>query len=87
VSGLLAVRLGLSAIPIYIGAGILLGPGEPVVLHVVTPNDATDLISRLGIVLLCSSWDWSSRWSVSPRRDGSPSWAARSISPSRAAGR
>ncbi len=52
VSGVIGLRLGLSAIPIYIGAGILLGPGEPVVLHVVTPNDATDLISRLGIVLL-----------------------------------
>ncbi len=52
VAGLVAVRLGLSAIPLYIAAGILLGPGEPVVLHVVTPTEATDLISRLGIALL-----------------------------------
>lgn len=51
-SGLVAVRLGLSAIPLYIAAGIVLGPGEPEVLHVVSPNEVTDTVSRLGIVLL-----------------------------------
>jgi CPA2 family monovalent cation:H+ antiporter-2 len=52
VAGLVGVRLGFSAIPLYIGAGIILGPGEPVVLHVVTPTEATELLSDLGIVLL-----------------------------------
>jgi monovalent cation:H+ antiporter-2, CPA2 family len=49
---LLAGRIGLSAIPIYIGAGILIGPGEPTVLHIVDPSEGTELLSRLGIVLL-----------------------------------
>ena len=48
----MAVRLGLSAIPLYIGAGILLGPGEPTFTHVVSPSDGTELLSRLGIILL-----------------------------------
>lgn len=52
VAGLVALRLGLSAIPLYIGAGILFGPGEPTFFHVVTPNEATDLIARIGIALL-----------------------------------
>lgn len=52
VAGLVAVRLGLSAIPLYIGAGILLGPGEPTFTHVVTPNEGTDLLSTIGVVLL-----------------------------------
>jgi CPA2 family monovalent cation:H+ antiporter-2 len=46
------VRLGLSAIPLYIGAGILLGPGWPDTFHVVTPTEGTVLLSDLGIVLL-----------------------------------
>jgi CPA2 family monovalent cation:H+ antiporter-2 len=52
VAGLAGVRLGFSAIPLYIGAGIILGPGEPVVLHVVTPTEGLELLSDLGIVLL-----------------------------------
>jgi monovalent cation:H+ antiporter-2, CPA2 family len=52
VAGLVGVRLGFSAIPLYIGAGIILGPGEPVVLHVVTPTEGLELLSDLGIVLL-----------------------------------
>lgn len=44
--------MGLSAIPVYIVAGILLGPGGPTVLHVVDVTEGTDLLSRLGIVLL-----------------------------------
>jgi len=51
-AGLLAGRLGLSAIPVYIGAGILLGPGEPSFAHVVDPSEGTELLSRLGVVFL-----------------------------------
>lgn len=46
------MRLGFSAIPLYIGAGIVLGPGFPQILHVVTPTEGTELLSDLGIVLL-----------------------------------
>jgi CPA2 family monovalent cation:H+ antiporter-2 len=52
VAGLLAGRLGLSAIPIYICAGLLLGPGEPSATHLIDPSEGTELLSRLGIVLL-----------------------------------
>lgn len=36
----------------YIGAGILLGPGEPTFFHIVDATEGTDLLARLGIVLL-----------------------------------
>ena len=52
VAGILAMRLGLSAIPLYIGAGILLGPGAPAATHIVSTSDGTDLLSRIGVVLL-----------------------------------
>jgi monovalent cation:H+ antiporter-2, CPA2 family len=47
----LAGRLRLSAIPIFIAAGIILGPspGFPVIIE---PSEGTDLLARLGIVLL-----------------------------------
>jgi CPA2 family monovalent cation:H+ antiporter-2 len=48
----LAGRLGVSAIPIYIGAGILLGPNEPDLFSIVDVSEGTDLLARLGIVLL-----------------------------------
>ncbi|MDX6556729.1 MAG: monovalent cation:H+ antiporter-2, family [Miltoncostaeaceae bacterium] len=50
-ASVLAGRLGVSAIPVFIGAGILLGPHSPgpVVLE---PSAATDLLARLGIILL-----------------------------------
>jgi CPA2 family monovalent cation:H+ antiporter-2 len=50
-ASVLAGRLGLSAIPIFIAAGIMLGPspGFPVILE---PSEGTDLLARLGIVLL-----------------------------------
>ncbi len=50
-ASVLAGRLRLSAIPIFIAAGILLGPspGFPTVLE---PSQGTDLLARLGIVLL-----------------------------------
>jgi K+:H+ antiporter subunit KhtU len=52
VSALLAGRLRFSAIPVFIGAGIILGPGEPSILHIVDPSEGTDLLAELGIVLL-----------------------------------
>jgi monovalent cation:H+ antiporter-2, CPA2 family len=50
-ASVLAGRLALSAIPIFIAAGILLGPspGFPVIVE---PSEGTDLLARLGIVLL-----------------------------------
>jgi CPA2 family monovalent cation:H+ antiporter-2 len=50
-ASVLAGRLRLSAIPIFIIAGIMLGPspGFPVVVE---PSEGTDLLARLGIVLL-----------------------------------
>jgi len=52
VASLLARRISLSAIPIFIVAGILLGPFSPLPITVVEPSEGTDLLSRLGIVLL-----------------------------------
>jgi CPA2 family monovalent cation:H+ antiporter-2 len=51
VASVIAGRLRLSAIPIFIVAGILLGPspGFPVIIE---PSEGTDLLARLGIVLL-----------------------------------
>lgn len=49
----LASRLGLSAIPIFIGAGILLGEHTPSwIPTVVTPSQGIDLLAELGIVML-----------------------------------
>jgi CPA2 family monovalent cation:H+ antiporter-2 len=50
--GLLASRLGLSAIPAYLLAGLLLGPNEPKVLSLVHPSEVTDFVAELGIVFL-----------------------------------
>jgi monovalent cation:H+ antiporter-2, CPA2 family len=51
VASVLAGWLRLSAIPIFIAAGIMLGPspGFPVIVE---PSEGTDLLARLGIVLL-----------------------------------
>lgn len=48
---MLAGRLAFSAIPVFIVAGILLGPsaGTPTIIE---PSEGTDLLARLGIVLL-----------------------------------
>ncbi|WP_217913771.1 cation:proton antiporter [Miltoncostaea marina] len=51
VASALAGRLRLSAIPIFIVAGILLGP-SPGFPEVVSPSEGTELLARLGIVLL-----------------------------------
>jgi K+:H+ antiporter subunit KhtU len=50
--GLLASRLGLSAIPAYLLAGLLLGPNEPKALSLVRPSEATDFVAEIGLVFL-----------------------------------
>lgn len=49
---MVAGRVGLSAIPLFIVAGVLLGPFSPIGLTVVEASEGTDLLARLGIVLL-----------------------------------
>jgi CPA2 family monovalent cation:H+ antiporter-2 len=50
--GLLARRLGLSAIPAYLLAGLLLGPNEPKELALISPSEVTEFVAELGIVFL-----------------------------------
>jgi monovalent cation:H+ antiporter-2, CPA2 family len=50
-ASLLSRWLGLSAIPIFIVAGIVLGPSPPLPV-LVEPSDGTDLLARIGVVLL-----------------------------------
>jgi CPA2 family monovalent cation:H+ antiporter-2 len=50
--GLVASRVGLSAIPAYLLAGLLLGPNEPEVLSLVRPSEVTDFVAQLGLVFL-----------------------------------
>ena len=50
-ASVLAGRLALSAIPVFIVAGILLGP-SPGFPTLIEPSEGTDLLARLGIVLL-----------------------------------
>ena len=51
--GLVARRLGLSAIPAYLLAGLLLGPNEPEQLALIQQeNEVTDFVAQLGIVFL-----------------------------------
>lgn len=50
--GLLASRLGLSAIPAYLFAGLLLGPNEPKALSLIRPSDVTDFVAEIGLVFL-----------------------------------
>jgi CPA2 family monovalent cation:H+ antiporter-2 len=50
--GLLASRFGLSAIPVYLLAGLLLGPNDPEVLSFIEPSEVTDFVAQLGIVFL-----------------------------------
>src|SRR5919202_1744241 len=50
--GLAASRLGLSAIPAYLLAGLLLGPNEPKVLSLVRPSEVTDFLAEIGLVFL-----------------------------------
>ena len=50
--GLVASRFGLSAIPAYLLAGLLLGPNEPRVLSVIEPSEVTDFVAEIGLIFL-----------------------------------
>ncbi|MGI8886368.1 MAG: cation:proton antiporter [Gaiellaceae bacterium] len=50
--GLVARRVGLSAIPAYLLAGLLLGPNEPEQLALIEKSEVTDFVAELGIVFL-----------------------------------
>jgi CPA2 family monovalent cation:H+ antiporter-2 len=50
--GLVAGRFGLSAIPAYLLAGLLLGPNEPEQLALINPSEVTDFVAQLGLVFL-----------------------------------
>ena len=50
--GLAASRLGLSAIPAYLLAGLLLGPNEPRALSLIRPSEVTDFVAEVGLVFL-----------------------------------
>jgi CPA2 family monovalent cation:H+ antiporter-2 len=50
--GLVARRLGLSAIPAYLLAGLLLGPNEPKELALISPSEVTDFVAQLGLMFL-----------------------------------
>jgi monovalent cation:H+ antiporter-2, CPA2 family len=52
VLGLIASRFGLSAIPAYLLAGLLLGPNEPKFLSLIQPSDVTDFLAEIGLVFL-----------------------------------
>jgi CPA2 family monovalent cation:H+ antiporter-2 len=47
-----ASRFGLSAIPAYLLAGLLLGPNEPEELAVIQPSEVTEFVAELGIIFL-----------------------------------
>jgi len=50
--GLVARRFGLSAIPAYLLAGLLLGPNEPTELYLISPSEVTAFFAELGLVFL-----------------------------------
>jgi CPA2 family monovalent cation:H+ antiporter-2 len=50
--GLIANRFGISAIPAYLLAGILLGPNEPTEIVLIKESDVTTFVSELGIIFL-----------------------------------
>jgi CPA2 family monovalent cation:H+ antiporter-2 len=52
VLGLIASRFGLSAIPAYLFAGLLLGPNEPKFLSLIEPSEVTDFVAEIGLVFL-----------------------------------
>jgi Kef-type K+ transport systems, membrane components len=43
---------GISAIPAYLLAGILLGPNEPHVTSLIQPSEVTEFVAQLGLVFL-----------------------------------
>ena len=50
--GLVASRFGLSAIPAYLLAGLLLGPNEPRALSLIRPTEVTHFVAEIGLVFL-----------------------------------
>jgi K+:H+ antiporter subunit KhtU len=52
VLGLAASRFGLSAIPAYLLAGLLLGPNEPRALSIIEPSEVTEFVAELGLIFL-----------------------------------
>jgi CPA2 family monovalent cation:H+ antiporter-2 len=52
VLGLAASRFGLSAIPAYLLAGILLGPNEPEIFTLIEPSEVTEFLAEIGLVFL-----------------------------------
>src|SRR5918999_5571670 len=52
VLGLAASRFGLSAIPAYLLAGLILGPNEPKILSLISPSEVTDFVAEVGLIFL-----------------------------------
>jgi CPA2 family monovalent cation:H+ antiporter-2 len=52
VLGLAASKFGLSAIPAYLFAGIILGPNEPDIVQLVQPSEVTHFVSEIGLIFL-----------------------------------
>jgi CPA2 family monovalent cation:H+ antiporter-2 len=52
VLGLAAHWAGISAIPAYLLAGILLGPNQPRATSLIQPSEVTEFVAELGIVFL-----------------------------------
>jgi CPA2 family monovalent cation:H+ antiporter-2 len=52
VLGLAASRFGISAIPAYLLAGILLGPNEPDFIRLISPSEVTEFVAEIGLVFL-----------------------------------
>ena len=50
--GLSASRFGLSAIPAYLLAGIILGPNEPNFIQLVQPSEVTEFVAEIGLLFL-----------------------------------
>ena len=76
--GLVARRFGLSAIPAYLLAGLLLGPNEPTQLALISPSEVTEFVAQLGLVFLLFFLGLGSASSASRDRGGTSGWAARS---------
>jgi CPA2 family monovalent cation:H+ antiporter-2 len=52
VLGLAAHRIGVSAIPAYLLAGILLGPNEPRLTSLIQPSEVTEFVAEIGLIFL-----------------------------------
>lgn len=50
--GLAAGRFGISAIPAYLLAGIILGPNEPKLFSLVQPSEVMSFVAEIGLVFL-----------------------------------